>query len=1050
MATILSTFARSLRTFGRGAPARNAAGSTGLAMTILGRAAAVLLTMRISAAPQDFQVRNWHVENGLPDSTVTSLAQTPDGYLWVGTRKGLARFDGDRFTRVETAGETALQDSSVTGLLTDGQGALWIAGESGLITRFAAGAFVARYRPEAAAPGGAGPAAKPSKLAAQGWHNPGSVFALDGAGAVWARTVLGEVIRFTGAGAPVAAPVKGLPDGNLLGLANDQAGRVWLLKGTYACVFEDGQWTFSKAARVPLAGKLLCPAGGGGFWTAEVSSLGAFAKRLQHGNGDVWNNSSLPIPTTPVHAPVSAMLEDRQGRLWLAVTWAGVYVKPRDGEWEHVQAIGPLAKSTATCLFEDQQGSIWAGSAGEGLNQVLEPSVQMELLPPEAADVHATTVCAARDGGLWVGTDKGLYCRAPGMALRLSAVEGLGGESIYAVMEDTRTNLWVATRSGLFKRESAGFKRSLTLPVYLGGIVALCEDRAGNIWAGGPHGSLFCLRAGASEAAFEPMTAPTSLDICGQTEDARGQIWVATMLAGLWRLDGKQLVRAGKPLDAFSPNPRALLCGQDGALWIGTWGDGLFRWQNQTLQHYTTDDGLPDDVILGLMPDDQGNLWMTSHNGIFGCSCRQLAEYKRGQSAPLLCRHLGPDEGLANRECTGAGQPVISRAPDGRFWAATMVGAAAFAPGRLARSTTAAEVRLEALRVDGRLLRPGSQAFRVPASSRHFEFQYSAPELAAPKTLRFRYRLDGLDQNWVEAGPGRLASYSRLLPGQYHFRVMAGGEDGLWREARSPVTLIVVPQFWQTKWFQALVFAATVIALAGGVALNERRKARRRLERLEAQQAVEQMRQRIARDLHDELGSAITEIIQLGDLTLQREPVPETLQPSVKSMTGRLRQLGVTLDEIVWTMSSRNDTLPNVAGYISNHAQEFFRHSGMLCRLDVTKNLPGLVVHSQTRHNLFLAVKEALNNAAKHSGAREVLLRVHYADRRLQVSIEDNGRGFDAAADPKGHGLSNMRERLRAVQGRAEFFSRPGGGARVVFTLDLTDSPAGPAGGNPQ
>jgi ligand-binding sensor domain-containing protein/signal transduction histidine kinase len=1014
---------------------------------------AVVLAIQLHAAAQGFQVRNWHIENGLPDSTITALAQTPDGYLWVGTRKGLARFDGDSFKRVEVGkrraggGETALADSSVVGLLADRQGGLWIACESGWLLRFADGECRPRYAPGTLPGDVNAPAATQSAIQTQPYL--GSIFALDSAGAVWARTITGGVIRFSPSGAASIVPWGNLPSGEVRSLLSDGTGRVWVLKDTNACFFDNDQWNYSPELNLPGSSQMLSASGAAGFWTAEVSGSDGLAERLEYKESRGWSGSSLTIPTTPVHAPVSAMLQDRQGRVWLGITWAGVYAKPQNSDWMRVQAAGPLAKSTARCLFEDRQGDIWVGTAGEGLDQVLEPSVQMELLPPEAANVHATTVCATREGAIWIGTDKGLYRRAPG-APRVSLLEELNEESVFSVFEDTQTNLWVGAHSGLFHQESPGFKKVLPIPPDFGGIVCLYEDRAGNLWAGGPHGSLFCRRAPLPGAAFETIAAPASLYICNLAEDTQGQIWVATRMAGLWRVDGRQLVAAGPQFAPVGANLRALLCDQEGALWISTYGNGLFRWNNQALQHYTTGDGLPDDVIIGLMGDDEGHLWMTSLNGIFGCSRRQLAEYQRGQSAPLLCLHLGPDEGLANRECTGPGQPVMTRSPDGRFWAATMVGAAGFAPGRLTRTAAAAEVRVESLSVDGQARPPGAQGFRIPASSRHFEFQYSAPELAAPKTLRFRHRLDGLDPNWVEAGHGRLASYSRLLPGEYHFRVMVGGADGVWREAQTPITLWVVPRYWQTRWFRVLSAAILAGALVGSVAWNERRKARRRMERLEAQEAMEKMRHRIARDLHDELGSAITEIIQLGDLTLQPDAATKTLRASVESMTGRVRQLGITVDEIVWTMSSRNDTLPNLAGYISSHAQEFFRHSGIRCRLDVTKHLPGTKVDSQTRHNLFLAVKEALNNVAKHSGANEVIVRVHYRDELLRVTIEDNGRGFDAATVQPGEGLANMRERLEAVKGRVEFLSHPGGGSKVVFTLGLNGSPGGGQGENPQ
>ncbi|HEX3716863.1 MAG TPA: two-component regulator propeller domain-containing protein [Verrucomicrobiae bacterium] len=988
-----------------------------------------LIPMSVKA--QGFQVRNWHIENGVPDSTVTSLAQTPDGYLWIGTHKGLARFDGDSFKRVEAGSHSALQDSRILALITDHQGGLWIASESGLISEFLGGDFHTRFSPDADGAGN-----DPVRDFLPGWRDINCMFGIDSAGAIWALNIRGELLRFTNSNAPANISVTHLPPGSIRGLTGDTIGRPWILKGASACVFADGQWESSFSNGVSVPGDMSCSAGDNAIWTSEVSGSQVFADLVQCKYGGNWNLSSIPIPTTPAHPPVSAMLQDHRGRVWMAVRWGGVYCQSQDGNWTHIQETGPLAKCTARCLFEDRQGSIWVGTIGEGLDHIMESAVKTVMLPPEASDVHATTVCAGKDG-LWMGTDKSLYYKSYAPSSRVTEVEGLKGESIYSVLEDKEANLWVGTRCGLLRRESSGFKSILSLTNYSGDIVALFEDRAGDVWAGGYRGMLFRKRAGAGDSQFEQMTCDPSLRICSIAENPQGQIWVATRTSGLWRLDGKQLVRSGPPLGAHDVDTRSLLFDKDGDLWIGTYGDGLFRVNNTEVQHYTTDDGLLDDVILGLLEDDQGNLWMTSRNGILGCSCRQLAEHAQNQSAPLLCKCLGLDQGLINRECTGAGQPVISRDRNGEFWVATMVGAARFLPRISTRGAPGSEVRVDALIVDGVPQTLAAQEVRVPASSRHFEFQYSAPELAAPKTLRFRYRLDGLDGNWLEAGSSRVASYSKLLPGEYHFRVMAGGEDGIWREAKTPVILNVVPRFWQTGWFRAAGLAGIGILTLGIVTLNQRRRDRRRLERLEAQQAVDRVRRSIAQDLHDELGSAITEIVQLGDLAIHPGPESEALRSSVQTMTALARRLGVTLDEIVWTVTSRNDSLPNLVGYISSHAQEFFHHAGIVCRLDVTKNIASVPVDSQTRHNLFLAVKEALNNVAKHSGATEVFLRIHCENNLLRISIEDNGKGFTISQNRPGEGLTNMRERLRSVDGKAEFFTQPGGGTKVVFTLGV-------------
>lgn len=1006
--------------------------------------ASILTAVMSSASGQGFQVRNWYIENGLPTATVTALAQTPDGYLWVGTHKGLVRFDGDSFKPVGRFDGTHIP--GVTSLFTDQAGNLWIASDSGTITEFAAGTFRLRYSPKTNAEESD---PKIRRFSAPAWRALNSIFALDSAGTVWALTITGDIVCFYDSNMPPISPAEKPPAGEPRGLANDKAGRVWLLAGTNACVFEAGHWKVSPSTLVLGADKLLSPAGDKGFWTSQVTSTKALAKLVQYTRDEGWDIHSLPIPSTPARPYASAFLQDREGQKWLAIRWGGVYLGDASEEWQHVAATGPLAKCTAVCLFEDRRGSIWVGTADEGLNQILHTPVQMARLPPSAMDLHVTTACATQDGAVWMGTDRGLYRRAPASSPDTELVTTFGEQSVYSVMEDKKEKtLWVATSTGLFYLRGSEFQKADTAPAVSIGLLCIFLDRDGNLWAGGPRGAF--MRKAPGNKVFESLNGPPSLHICGIAQVTDGQIWVTTRSSGVWRLQNNKLVPGGEQLAPVGSMARAILADKDGGLWIGTLGNGLFRWSTNGLQRYTMADGLVDDVIIGLMVDDQDKIWMTSHNGIFACDRRQLAEYRRGQSAPLLCLHLGLDQGLPNRECTGAGQPVISKAPDGRLWAATMAGAAGFDPQSLNRSASGAEVQVETLVADGVASPVTADGFRLPASTRRFEFHYSAPELSTPKTLRFRYRLDGLDQDWVDAGSGRSASYSQLPAGEYHFRVTVGGADGIWREAKHPAALQVTPQFWQTRWFQFTAGGLTVMTLVGIVVLNERRRARRRMEVLEAQQAVEKARRRIAQDLHDELGSAITEIVQLGDLTLQPEPDPQTLRSSVKTMTRLARQLGISLDEVVWTMSSRNDTLPNLVGYICNHAQEFLRHSGIRCRLDVTKNLPHVGVNSQLRHNLFMAVKEALNNAAKHSHAREIVIRVHHEDEMLRVTVEDDGRGFDPAAQHAGEGLGNMRERLQAAGGRVEFISAANSGSKIVFILGVADASVGVPVQSPQ
>lgn len=996
---------------------------------------AILLTARVVVGAPDYHVRNWQVENGLPDNTVTALAQTPDGYLWVGTRKGLVRFDGASFKPAEAAGNSSLNESGIIGLLTDNRGGLWIASWTGLIARLAEGEFPVQYVPDEINPG---------HLDAQSWRNLKSVLARDSAGNIWVLLINGEIRLFDRGGGVSLVTTNGLPGGTVHGLANDIRGRIWLLKGTNVCVFSGEQWQVSEKCAVRPLSQILGPAGKTGLYISMPNSSGsdAFVTVIQDEPGQGWQTTTEPIPTTPAHPLVMAMLEKSDGQLWLAQRWGGIYLRVPDGWWAHLQSGSLATLRTANCFLTDDRNNLWIGTDEQGLLRASEPPVKVSLLPQQAIDanLHVTTVAAARDGGFWAGTDAALYHGAPEQSRLENPVKGLSGESIYSVLEDTRTNLWVGTQNGLFHGTGDGVHRVLSLPEDSGGILVLYEARNGCIWAGGPHDNLFFWLAGERPAHFEAVAAVKhAAAICCMTEDAIGRIWIGTRNAGIFRVENNRLVADG-PMDVLTSSIRAVLFDPEGALWIGTDRDGLFRWSCGITQHYIKENGLPDDVILGLATDDLGNIWMTSHNGIMGAARRQLASYEPGKSPPLLCWHLRLDEEF--RICSGAGQPVLSPSGAGGFWAATMSGVTQFNPKVLVSAKSSMrEAHLETLTADGSVIPASARGFRVSSGTRRLEFQYSMPELGTPEDLRFRYRLDGLDLNWLEAGSMRSATYSRLPPGDYRFRVMVGGEDRIWRETAATMDLQVVPPFWQTGWFQALGLGFMILTAAGISIWNERRKVRRRLERLEARQAIERMRQRIARDLHDELGSAITAITQRSDMTLQSEAPPETLRASVRGISGRLRQLSVTLDEIVWTMNSRNDTLTNLVGYISNHAQEFMLHSRIRCRLDVARNLPDVAVDSETRHNLFLAVKEALHNAAKHSGATEVIVRVHYDQDWLRVSIEDNGQGFDTATVNNGEGLKNMTERLETVRGQTEIVSKPAGGTRVSFLLNLFQSP---------
>jgi len=314
----------------------------------------------------------------------------------------------------------------------------------------------------------------------------------------------------------------------------------------------------------------------------------------------------------------------------------------------------------------------------------------------------------------------------------------------------------------------------------------------------------------------------------------------------------------------------------------------------------------------------------------------------------------------------------------------------------------------------------------------------------APEKNRFRYWLEGLERDWVEAGAQRVATYPRLPPGRYQFRVIAANNDGVWNETGASVGFTVLPAFWQTWWF---ITVTVVMVLGGGgwlVRYDSVRRLRRKLHRLEERHALEKERARIAQDIHDELGASLTRIALLTELGRKHREQPEEVSADLGKISVTAREAVRAMDAIVWAVNPRNDSLDHFANYVSQFAEDFFRLTPIRCRLDVPADLPEQHLPTEARHQLFLAVKESLNNVVRHSGANEVWLRMHCEDAELKIDVEDNGRGLPGEPAQPGagqDGLANIRSRVERLGGRFAVESEPGRGTRLRLVLPLKGRP---------
>jgi signal transduction histidine kinase len=309
----------------------------------------------------------------------------------------------------------------------------------------------------------------------------------------------------------------------------------------------------------------------------------------------------------------------------------------------------------------------------------------------------------------------------------------------------------------------------------------------------------------------------------------------------------------------------------------------------------------------------------------------------------------------------------------------------------------------------------------VPPGRGGIDIHYTALSFQAPRKNRFKYLLEGVDPEWVDAGARRSVSYSGVTPGKHLFRVIACNNDGVWNDTGATLSLLFVPHYWQTWWFKPLlgVAAALVLTLLY----------RSRVTRL---RGIERLRIQIAANLHDDVGARLTKVAMVTEVVDRETQEGHPTKPHIRNIFSTIREITQAMDEIVWTINPKNDTLDNLANYIFQYAQDYFQDTGVSCRLDVPAQLPDRPLSTEVRHNLFMAVKEALNNALKHAEASEVRIGLSVTDGQMAITITDNGRGFRIdQATSKGNGLENMKQRLAQIGGRLVLETTPGSGTRI-------------------
>lgn len=959
----------------------------------------------------DYLVRNWTTADGIPHNTVRSVIESHDGYLWLGTANGVARFDGVRFKVFDAANTPELVSDNIFSLYEDRQGTLWLRTRSGLARR-ANGRFEFLSPTNAVLP------------------VPFGGMLEDTEGTLWIRGA-SAIGRWNGRSIE-AVPMPANGPRGIIHMCAAAEGGLWLSA-------TDGLWRWrggqtELVAKSPTVG-VLALGTDGRLWGLERN------RRLVTLRDGAWVQvAELPgeFCTTLYAAP--------NGDVWIGSEARNAAYRWRDGRMTTFSSAEGLEGVRVLGFVQDQDGNVWIGMNAGGLYRLRERRVQLIGREDGFESPNTTSVIEQRDGTMVVGVMGSTLHRVAGRNVDPIRVRG-EGESI-----ENPTALAAAREGGVWAGTFFG-----TLPRVLGGRVvervgssngtrALFIDRDVRLWRGTRTGGIEVF-SGTNITRYTTTNGLSFSNVYCFEQDRDDAVWAGTE-QGLNRIQDGRITVFGTTNGLGHQYVSALCVDSRGTVWAGTLGGGLSAWNGTRFITLTTREGLAHDAVDQLIEDDFGHLWLGTRVGLMRLSVAQLHEFIAGKIRVVTGTLVGRDEGLLRPNLWTEYQPASAKTRDGRLWFCTGSGVAVVDPRRFEKPAAAPIVHIEEVIVDGRSqpIEPRTElTIIVPPGGERVEIRYTGISPSEPAQVRFRHQLAGYDRDWVEAGRARVAGYSHLPPGSYQFRVIAVNNDGVWNNVGASLSFDVRPQFWQTRWFRGAMIALFVAVLYSVYRLRLRRvELRRAAQEAFSRQLInsqEQERKRIAAELHDSLGQNLLVIKNRAALALTHRSQPDKMTAQVQEVsdmaTAAIREVRAIaqnlrpfqLDELGLTKS------------IAAMARSLCDSTDIKFAVDVED--VGGILPPEFEINLYRIVQECLNNTVKHSGAKSVELRLWRTASSICLAVVDDGRGFDAsnfdgATNGEGSfGLRNIIERARTMAGSVRCQSSPGNGTRIDVEIPV-------------
>lgn len=995
--------------------------------TLLHRVLLVVILMLVirssGLGSNGYQFKTWNTENGLPQNTVNSIVQTPDGYLWLGTFDGLARFDGARFKIFKKSNTPAFPMNRILKLLVDSSGRLWIWTEDpNTIVIYEQGqfrAFVKRIDFDA-------DNINDYSIEDDDLHFPSGP-----------DTYVYKHGKFERRPSQRVKPPKAFYDSN--------AGQVWISTND-------------------------------GYYVLKGNQSKFYAKDI----AQPWDRGKLK--------PADSVEID--GGLWLLVPFS-----PKDYRLSFFRN-GNLKTSSVSIkdwmfFIADRENNFWIGDQYDGLRKITAASIRNDDLSQlkverflqvnGLASNNLETILVDRDGNIWIGTDKGLQLLIDKPPVTVySKASGLPAENIYSVVQDKAGSIWfgawenhlIRYANNIFTAEITKFVQALFVdrdgrlwvgawvPVYGLGIyyrdsdsskwsslydqlripegeqidvTVISQDRNGDIWFGGiggiarySHGQL---------KIFRVTDGLPDSEVTSFLQTSGGAIWVGTKI-GLAQLVEERFVPLTSQNQVLRTFVRSLYEDQDGSLWIGTYDSGLFRYKNGKVVNINTANGLFSDGVFCILEDD-GWFWMNSNQGIYRVQRDELIKFAEGEIARVNSISYGPDDGLLNVEGNGGKQPAGLKASDGTLWFPTAGGIAVINPRNATRNSGSLPVLIEDVKVDQNNVEAKNGVIRLSPGQTNIDIAYTAMSFVGPYRVRFRYRLEGLDDNWTDAGSRRVAYFSHLPYGEYTFRVIAANADGVWSPSGATIRLVVLAPFYRRAWFYALVALGLFSVLAAFYLYRMRQ-----LQAINAARAdftrrlidsEENERRRIALELHDSLGQSLVVIRNRALMSLNRPDEHDRMVDQMREISEASAAALQEAREIAHNLHPGQIEHLGLPAALTSLVQSV--QSGSSIQFETKIEQPSNPVSRDEAINIYRIAQETLSNLIKHSNASHAIVTLNETNGRLNFSVEDDGQGIAAGQLDGGLGLKGIRERAQIINADLQIQSSGGKGTRVTVSL---------------